>query len=232
VGNDVCPNGIRPAQSKHKLFLTWPRLEIVGDIAKFIGFAQFHSIYINHFKLRITPLRDITTKHDYTEMVVPHWTDKADNAFKDIQQAILSNPCSKGFNHRHLVVISTDFSSVGFCVMVCQPATEEASEAGMLANRSGKGFAFMSKDSSAALHPVAFGGQRCRSNEHCLHSHLGKGFAGDRAINKNCRVLFGTRFMWFADCYAIHFILSYEGNNPSILCLQNQLLCWDIDIVH
>jgi hypothetical protein len=38
--------------------------------------------------------------------------------------------------------------------------------------------------------------------------------------------------MWVTDCYAIKFILSYEGGNPAILHLQMPLMCWDVDIVH
>ena len=38
--------------------------------------------------------------------------------------------------------------------------------------------------------------------------------------------------MWVTDCYAIKFILSYEGGNPAILRLQMRLMCWDVDIVH
>jgi hypothetical protein len=34
------------------------------------------------------------------------------------------------------------------------------------------------------------------------------------------------------DCYAIKFILLYEGGNPAILRLQMQLMCWDVNIVH
>jgi hypothetical protein len=34
------------------------------------------------------------------------------------------------------------------------------------------------------------------------------------------------------DCYAIKFILSYEGGNPAILRLQMRLMCWDVDIIH
>jgi hypothetical protein len=34
------------------------------------------------------------------------------------------------------------------------------------------------------------------------------------------------------DCYAIKFILLYEGGNPAILRLQMRLMCWDVDIVH
>jgi hypothetical protein len=45
-------------------------------------------------------------------------------------------------------------------------------------------------------------------------------------------MLFGTGFVWVTDCYAIRFILSYDGNNPAVLWLQMQLMCWDMDIVH
>ena len=102
----------------------------------------------------------------------------------------------------------------------------------MAAYRFGSDFSFMTKESSAVLRPVAFGGRRSRGNEIRLHSHLGECFAGDWAINKNCHMLFGQRFVWVTDCYAAHFILSYDGNNPAVLRLQMRLMSWDIDIVH
>ena len=71
VGNDVCPEGNRPAQSKHQLLESWPQPEIVRDVAKFIGFAQFYSKYIHHFELRVAPLRALTTIHEYTDQVSP-----------------------------------------------------------------------------------------------------------------------------------------------------------------
>ena len=102
----------------------------------------------------------------------------------------------------------------------------------MAAYRSGSDFSFMTSDSTATLRPVAFGGRKCRGNEVRLHSHLGEGFAGDWAINKCRHMLFGQRFVWVTDCYAIRFILSYDGNNPAISRLQMRLMCWDVDIVH
>jgi hypothetical protein len=45
-------------------------------------------------------------------------------------------------------------------------------------------------------------------------------------------MLFGQRFVSVTDCYAIKFILSYEGGNSAILHLQMRLMCWDVDIVH
>jgi hypothetical protein len=90
---------------------------------------------------------------------------------------------------------------------------EQALEAAMVTYQSGSDFAFMTKDSSVIC-LVAFGGRRCQGNEVRLHSHLGEGFAVNWTMNKNCHMLFGQRFVWVMDCYAIWFILSYNGNNP------------------
>jgi hypothetical protein len=43
---------------------------------------------------------------------------------------------------------------------------------------------------------------------------------------------YGRRFVWVTDCYAVKFILSYDGANQAILCLQMRLMGWDVDIVH
>jgi len=102
----------------------------------------------------------------------------------------------------------------------------------MVAYRSGSDFAFMTKEAKGVLRPVTFGGRRCQGNETHLHSHLGEGFAGDWAINKNRHMLFGTQFVCVTDCYAIRFIQSYDGNNPAVLRLQMRLMCWDVGIVH
>jgi hypothetical protein len=102
----------------------------------------------------------------------------------------------------------------------------------MKAYQLGSDFNFMTKDSSATIRPVAFEGRQCRRNQVRLHSHLGKCFAGNWAINKNRHMLFGQQFVWVTDCYAARFILSYDGNNPAVLRLQMCLMCRDIDIVH
>ena len=102
----------------------------------------------------------------------------------------------------------------------------------MDAYRSGLDFSFMTKDSTAVLHPVTFSAGRCRGNEVWLHSHLGEEFSGDWSMNKCHHMLFGQCFMWTTDCYAIKFILSYNGANPAILHLQMRLICWDANIVH
>ncbi len=201
------------------------------DVVKFIGFAQFYSCLIHHFKLRIVPLCKLT-KLNFADSTTPHWTPEVQAALADMKNAILSDPCLLRFDHRKLIVLHIDFSKLGFGFVLCQPATDETTLKAVQDYRDSKGFAFMTKSSSTVLHPICFGAHQSCGNEVRLHSHLGKGFAGDYAINKCSHMLFGQRFVWVTDCYAIKFILSYKGGNSVILRLQMRLMCWDIDIVH
>ena len=144
----------------------------------------------------------------------------------------MSDPCIQRFDHCKLIVLRTNFSSKGFGYVLLQPGNDEASVKAAQDYLDGKGFNFMTKDFKAILHPVCFGTRCTRGNEIRLHSHLGEGFSGDYAINKCRSYVFGQCFVWVTDCYAIKFILSYEGGNPAILHLQMRLMCWDVDIVH
>jgi hypothetical protein len=130
------------------------------------------------------------------------------------------------------MVLCTDFSANGFGYVACQPVDAKLLLSAMHRCMQGEGFDFMSKTSTAILHPVAFWCQRTRGNEKRLRSHLGEGFFGNWSINECRHMCFGQRFMWVTDCYAIKFILSYDGHNPSILRLQMQFMCWEMDIKH
>ena len=231
VGFDVSPDGNRPARSKRVLLEMWPDPAEVRDVAKFIGFGQFYARFIPNFELRIPHLRSITS-NEYTMPLGNLWTPDAKAEFEDIKGAILDDPCVKRFDHTKLVILRTDYSGLGFGWALLQPGNDEASTAAAQDYRDGKGFSFMTKESKAILHPVCFGARKTRGNEARLHSHLGEGFSGDYAINKCRQYLFAQRFVWVTDCYAIKFILSYEGSNPAVLRLQMRLMCWDVDIVH
>ena len=83
------------------------------------------------------------------------------------------------------------------------------------------------------LKSTDFGSQRARGREADLHSHLGEGFSLDWAINYNRAKLWSVRFAATTDCYALRFILSYDGPNPVILRLQMILMVfWAMDLYH
>ncbi len=122
----MCVDDNRPAKSKHGLLETWPVPELVRQVEKFISFAQFYSRFIHHFKLRIAPLRKLT-RHEFTNPIAPIWTEAAQTALDDMKRAIISDPCPQCFDHRKLVVLHTNFSSLGFGCMLLQPGKDKAS---------------------------------------------------------------------------------------------------------
>ncbi len=89
IGVNVCKDGNCPAQSKHGLLKSWPAPELVCDIVKLIGFAQFYSRFIPNFEIRAEPLRHIC-KQEYTKPIAAHWTPEAEGACEDLKEAIMS----------------------------------------------------------------------------------------------------------------------------------------------
>jgi hypothetical protein len=51
-------------------------------------------------------------------------------------------------------------------------------------------------------------------------------------MNKVRHMCFGCQFVWVTNCYAVKFILTYDGSNPAVLRLQMGLMGWDVEIVH
>ena len=102
------------------LLKTWPAPEFVCDVAKFIGFAQFYSRFIPNFEIRAAPLR-IVTKQEYTDTIAQHWLHDTEGAWEDLKEAILLDPCIQRFDYRKLVVLCTDFSSLGFGYVLLKP---------------------------------------------------------------------------------------------------------------
>ena len=83
VGVDVCADGNRPAQSKHKLLHHWTTPEVVRDIAKFVGFMQFYSGFIPNFKVRIMKMHSIMLQ-DYDTPLGVLWDATAKAEFDDM----------------------------------------------------------------------------------------------------------------------------------------------------
>jgi hypothetical protein len=212
VGIEVLPDGNRPAMSKHELLKHWPIPRLVRDVASFVGFLQFYSKFIPIFEIPVEPLCTIMAQK-YTKEVGNLWTPAAQSIFDESSNLILGDPCPRCFDPNKLTVLQTDISAKGFGYVVCQADDEDTSLALASQFMSGNGFHFLTKTNGGAFYPVAFGSGRCRGNERFLHLYLGKGFTGDWAMNKVRHMCYGRRFVWVTDCYAVKFILSYDGAN-------------------
>jgi hypothetical protein len=111
-------------------------------------------------------------QHKYTDPIAPLCTEAAQKALDDMKCAIISNPCLQRFDHRKLVMLRTNFSSLGFGHVLRQTHNNAASTQALLDYWEVKGFLFMMKKLTALLHPVCFGACKCRGNYVWLHSVL------------------------------------------------------------
>eukprot|EP00984_Skeletonema_dohrnii_P006306 scaffold2258_cov84-Skeletonema_dohrnii-CCMP3373.AAC.7 len=234
VGTDVCIEGNRPAQSKHQLLNAWPAFRTARDVASFVGFIAFYSKYIPQFEQRILNLRALLRNNPNMEtnieaLLQPIHASERD----DMINAILSDPCLQRYRADFRTYLSTDFCKRGFGYACLQPDdTHQQSIDSMRREMAGGPCEFLNDEFKLRLRPTSFGSRITRGMEPNLHSYIGEIIAGLWAIKHNAIRCFGQRFTWITDCYAVKFILTYEGSNPVVNRLKMQLLLWNMDIVH
>jgi hypothetical protein len=160
----------------------------------------------------------------YMEAVGDLWMPEVQATFDNLRGLILCNPCLRRFNPRKITILCTDFSVKGFSYVVCQSNDDKTFLALAYHFMSGNGFHFLTKKDGGALYPVAFGSRHAHRNEKFLHSYLKEGFCGNWAMNKVHHMCYGWQFVWVTNCYAVKLLLSYDGANLAILCLQMHLI--------
>ena len=79
---------------------------------------------------------------------------------------------------------------------------------------------FLPPKSTLCFRSTGFGSRTTQGRESSLHFPLGEAFVLDWVIHKNHAKLWRIRFTVFTDCFALQFILSYDGPNPILLRLQ------------
>ncbi len=90
----------------------------------------------------------------------------------------------------------------------------------------------MKEHPELTLWPISIRSCRSHGCKVHLYPHLSEGFKGDWLINKSCHYFWGMQFTWATNCYAIQFILSYDGNSPVIQCLQMWLMLLNMVVIH
>ena len=196
-----------------------------------LGFLSFYSMYILYFEQRVSCLRQLASldmEADVTQLL----TKEHEDARRDMILAITSDPCIARHDYKKRSYLLTDFSKLGFGFNLCQPNDDPESLAAMRREMEGGECEFLKPGSKLLLKSTGFGSRKARGRESTLHSHLGEGFCLDWAINRNRSKLYGTRFSAITDCYALRFILTYDGPNPVILRMQMRFMLWAMDLYH
>ena len=117
VGYMVSTAGIGMDPAKVSSLLDWPVPKSIKDVQAFLGFANFYRKFILSYSAVAAPLTDLTRKTPgkFT------WTEKAGEAFRQLQQAFTSAPILRHFQPDLPITIETDASDFAIGCILSQP---------------------------------------------------------------------------------------------------------------
>lgn len=127
LGHIISPNEIRMDPKKIAAVRDWPQPENLKEVQSFIGFANYYRRFIRNFGKIAIPLTELTKKE--TRFI---WTQKAEEAFQALKEAILKEPVLATFDPTKEVELETDASDYALGAQVGQ------------------------RDENGKLHPIAF----------------------------------------------------------------------------
>ncbi|KAF5020439.1 hypothetical protein F66182_7518 [Fusarium sp. NRRL 66182] len=127
LGHTISPGEVRMDRKKIAAVKDWPIPTNVKEVQSFLGFANYYRRFIKNFSKLANPLTEFTKKGKEFK-----WNERAQEAFEQIQDAILSEPVLVIFNPNREVELETDASDFALGGQIRQ------------------------RDDNGKLHPIAF----------------------------------------------------------------------------
>ncbi|KAF4455366.1 pol polyprotein [Fusarium austroafricanum] len=127
LGCTITPGEIKMQRKKISAVADWPTPKTVKEVQSFLGFANYYRRFIKDFSKIANPLTELTKKDKNFE-----WEPIAQDAFTQLQQAILSEPILIMFDPNREVELETDSSDFALGGQIRQ------------------------RDNQGKLHPIAF----------------------------------------------------------------------------
>lgn len=105
LGHTITPGEIRMEKKKISAVADWKTPTNVKEVQSFLGFANYYRRFIRDFSKIANPLTELTKKEKTFQ-----WTTKTQEAFEQLQQAILSEPVLVMFDPNKEIELETDAS--------------------------------------------------------------------------------------------------------------------------
>ncbi|QRV93063.1 Retrotransposable element Tf2 protein [Ceratobasidium sp. AG-Ba] len=115
IGIVISPEGISMEKEKVKAILEWKAPSTVKQVQAFLGLAGFYRRWVENFSSKAKPLTELTKKG-----IKFKWTDKEDQAFQSIKEAITKEPVLIHPNPEKPYILETDASGVALGAVLSQ----------------------------------------------------------------------------------------------------------------
>lgn len=123
LGFVIDGNGLRTDPEKVSAMLNYPRPRTVTEIKRFIGMCSWYRRFISHFSSLVSPLNDLLKGRKKNQTV--EWTSKAEDAFINIKQALVSTPVLRSPDFTKTFTIQCDASDTGLGGVLTQEIDKE-----------------------------------------------------------------------------------------------------------
>ena len=115
LGHVISSHGISVNSNKVVAIQAWKRPSNVREVRSFMGIAGYYRKFIKDFSKIATPLTNLTRKNQ-----VFKWTEKCEQAFVKLKEALISAPVLKVPEGNENMVVYTDASGLGLGAVLMQ----------------------------------------------------------------------------------------------------------------
>ena len=122
LGHIVSADGVRTDPIKTEKVSTWPQPTSRRELQQFLGLAGYYRRFVPNFAAVAKPLYQLTEKNAKFA-----WDDRADEAFKDLRQRLVTAPTLAFPDYSRPFILDTDASDVGIGGVLSQKQ-EDGSE--------------------------------------------------------------------------------------------------------
>jgi hypothetical protein len=112
LGHHISPKGIEADGKKVERIVNWPRPQSATQVRQFLGLVRYISTFLPGITEFTRVLNELTLK-EY-DCAFPEWSQKYENAFQKIKEAVISRECLTTIDHEMMpenkIFVTTDAS--------------------------------------------------------------------------------------------------------------------------
>jgi hypothetical protein len=114
LGHQISAQGVSVDPKKIQAVLDWPKPTTVKGMRGFLGLAGYYRKFIRHFGGISAPLTQLLHKDSF------HWTAAAEQAFKQLKEALTTPPVLRLPDFTQQFVVECDASGIGLGAILTQ----------------------------------------------------------------------------------------------------------------
>ncbi|CAM5173343.1 unnamed protein product [Eretmochelys imbricata] len=205
LGHQVGSGRLKPEPAKLEVIRDWPAPHTKKQVQVFIGMAGYYRRFVPPFSAIATPITELCKKGKPDKVI---WTEQCQEAFRALNEALVSGPVLANPDFDKPFVVFTDASDTGL------------------------GAVLMQEDEKGERHPIVYLSKKLLPWEQHYAAIEKECLAMVWALKKLEPYLFGRHFTIYTDHSPLTWLHQMKGANAKLLRWSLLLQDYDLDVVH